>query len=252
MMKIFHIVSIFLLSAGLLTLTACCDADEQLTANASSVIVEITDDGYQTITRATENGYRTTFEAGDACGLYIVRNGAVVVENVKLTATRQGSTLTWQAASPLGGGLNDERYFLYYPYQSDMTGKVTASATGDANFFSSLISGWAPAANQSTKAAYTSADLMTATGTATRSGNTLRLSFSMSHRMALAVINTSGVSYTFTKSDAQPYSFSGNLRYIANPSKAVTITGTGTGNTAFVVSTSGIASGRYKVFNVVK
>lgn len=180
---------------------------------AQPLRITVTDGGYasdgasKNDTRAVENGYTTEFTAGDACGLYMVRSGSVVYGNVKLTATAgKDGTLTWQPeeGKNLTGGYSNETYFLYYPYQPDMTGKINAASTSnDANFFAPLISGWQPAADQSTYAKYTACDLMTAKGNATKNADDgkLLLTFSLSHRMALAVIDVPKTVYHFTNAD---------------------------------------------------
>ena len=191
--------------AAALLLTACTQEELPLPGadNAAPLAITVTDGGYAptaspgdmqkaTATRATENGYRTDFTAGDQCGLYIVRNGAVVCENIKLTAAEgtEGG-LVWQpdAGVTLAGGLSGESYFLYYPYRANMKDKVTASATSDEEFFATLISGWTPATDQSDYAAgYTASDLMTAKGTASKADGKLSLSFAMTHRMAATAL----------------------------------------------------------------
>lgn len=244
--------------AALPLLLASCQQENLPDMNGTSDLaplsITVTDGGYasseKAVTRAVENGYRTEFTAGDECGLYIVRDGAVVYDNVKLTATASanGNALTWQseASVTLAGGFPDESYFLYYPYQADMSDKTTVSATDAEGFFAPLISGWQPAADQSTYAAYTASDLMTATGTAVRTNGSISLSFSMSHRMAMAVIEmpltvykftntdvtipdyTVASSADFTDSNVKPYGISpGKYRCIVNPasSTATSITG---------------------------
>lgn len=173
--------------------------------------ITVTDGGYasdgKNDTRAVENGYTTVFTAGDACGLYIVRNGKVAYDNVKLTATAgAGGILTWQPAEgvTLTGGYTGETYFLYYPYQPNMTDKISATATSsDTGFFKTLISGWQPAADQSTYAKYAACDLMTAKGSATKNttDGKLLLTFSMMHRMAHAVIDVPKTVYRFANTD---------------------------------------------------
>lgn len=250
------------------------------TAGAQVFSITVTDGGYHSdgnaagMTRATENGYSTEFTAGDVCGLYIVRNGTVVSKNVKLTATEQGGTLTWQpeAGVTLTGGLPGDTYFLYYPYQADMAGKTDATATtDDAAFFAPLISGWQPAEDQSDYATgYAASDLMTAQGDAESSGGILRLTFSMHHRMSLAVIEMPTVTYKFANttggtitdytmviplgfaySDAKPCPMAdGTHRYLVNPaSTAPSITGTyACGKMEFTVTLSGISAGQYKIY----
>lgn len=178
---------------------------------ARQLCITVTDGGYaadgKNGTRAVENGYSTEFTAGDACGLYIVRYGGIVYPNVKLTATAgTDGGLSWQPEEEviLSGGYSAEQYFLYYPYQPDMTNKVSPMVTcTDAEFFEPLISGWQPAADQSTYAQYTASDLMTAKGTATKNAadGKLLLTFSMTHRMAHAVIDAPKTVYRFTNTD---------------------------------------------------
>lgn len=251
------------------------------TAGAQVFSITVTDGGYHSdgnaagMTRATENGYSTEFTAGDVCGLYIVRNGTVVSKNVKLTATEQGGTLTWQpeAGVTLTGGLPGDTYFLYYPYREDIADKTDAAATtDDAAFFAPLISGWQPAEDQSDYVTgYAASDLMTAQGNATTSSDgTVQLSFSMTHRMALAVIemptvtykfaNTTGgtitdytivTSFGFTYSDTKPCPMTdGTHRYLVNPaSTAPSITGTYSyDKMEFTATLSGITAGQYKTY----
>lgn len=250
------------------------------TAGAQVFSITVTDGGYHSdgnaagMTRATENGYSTEFTAGDACGLYIVRGGSMVQENVKLTATEQGGNIVWQpdAGVTLTGGLPGDTYFLYYPYQADMEDKTDAAATTDDEvFFAPLISGWQPAEDQSDYAkGYTASDLMTAQGDAESSGGTLKLSFPMTHRMALAVIEMPTVTYKFANttggeitdytmviplgfaySDTKPCPMSdGTHRYLINPaSTAPSITGTyAYDKMEFTATLSGITAGQYKTY----
>ena len=284
-----NIIHTLWMAAVLPLLLASCQQEELPGMNGTSdltpLAITVTDGGYapadpadgrhKTVTRATENGYRTDFTAGDECGLYIVRNGKAVYENVKLTATAgSDGSLTWQPEKAIAGGMEGESYFLYYPYQADMTGKTDASVTDDADFFAPLISGWQPASDQSDYAAgYTAGDLMTATGTATTSADGMRqLSFSMTHRMALAVIVIPGEKvYKFTDSSIPDYTlvsttdFSGEAkpcangdntyRYLVNPkaSSAPTLTGIyacGKMEKEFTVTTGNMDAGSYKTYKV--
>ena len=121
------------MAAALPLLLSSCTQEELPDMNGTSDLaplsITVTDGGYasteKNMTRAAENGYRTDFTAGDECGLYIVRNGVVAYDNIKLTATaNEDGSITWQpdAETKLMGGLSNENYFLYYPYQTDMNG----------------------------------------------------------------------------------------------------------------------------------
>jgi hypothetical protein len=162
-----------------------------------------------------------------------------------------------------------EHYFLYYPYRANMTDKVTASATSDEKFFAPLISGWQPAADQSTYAAYTASDLMTATGTAVRTNGSISLSFSMAHRMAMAVIEMPKTVYKFNDNSIPDYVIAttadfgdnakpcrmadGTYRYIVNSSSgtATNITGSYDGDKKeFTITPSGISANFCKTYKV--
>ena len=209
-----------LLQAALLLLLASCTQEEFPAAQdkARQLTISVTDGGYNTsavdgkITRAVENGYTTEFTEGDACGFYMVRGGKPVYSNVKLTAEKDAATggIMWKTdGTTLAAGMDGESYYLYYPYQADMAGKTATPAEGavmtDAEFFKPLIDGWQPGDDQSTHAAYTASDLMTAGGSTTGTGNTIHLSFAMKHRMALAVIEMPKTVYKFIDANVPDY-----------------------------------------------
>lgn len=255
-------------------------------SHAQPFLITVTDGGYASETtagtgkagsRVTENGYITTFTAGDRCGLYIVRGGEIVYDNICLTATATADAdgnLTWQAPEGinLGGGLPDEYYFLYYPYQTDMTDKVTVAnaASDDAAFFAPLINGWQPKADQSDYTDYTASDLMSASGTTSYADGKLSLSFRMAHRMAMAVIEMPETVYKFTNlptvpdytiaasadfsSENKPCLMSdGSYRYLVNPEAQEDATLTGSydnGNKVFTITPSIATTGNYKTYKV--
>ena len=119
-----------LLQAALLLLLVSCTQEEfptvHLQDKAQQLTISVTDGGYAPAdgktTRAVENGYTTEFTEGDACGLYVVRGTQTLYSNVKLTAERDADTggVVWKTESPtpLTGGLLDEHYYFYYPYQA--------------------------------------------------------------------------------------------------------------------------------------
>lgn len=212
-----------LLQAALLLLLVSCTQEEfpAVQDKAQQLTISVTDGGYTSAvenmktrveTRAVENGYTTEFTEGDACGFYMVRGGKPVYSNVKLTAEKDAATggIMWKTdGTTLAAGMDGESYYLYYPYQADMAGKTATHAEGavmtDAEFFKPLIDGWQPGDDQSTHAAYTASDLMTAGGSTTGTGNTIHLSFAMKHRMALAVIEMPKTVYKFIDANVPDY-----------------------------------------------
>ena len=212
-----------LLQAALLLLLVSCTQEEfpAVQDKAQQLTISVTDGGYTSAvenmktrveTRAVENGYTTEFTEGDACGFYMVRGGKPVYSNVKLTAEKDAATggIMWKTdGTTLAAGMDGESYYLYYPYQADMAGKTATPAEGavmtDAEFFKPLIDGWKPGDDQSTHAAYTASDLMTAGGSTTGTGNTIHLSFAMKHRMALAIIEMPKTVYKFIDANVPDY-----------------------------------------------
>ena len=212
-----------LLQAALLLLLVSCTQEEfpAVQDKAQQLTISVTDGGYTSAvenmktrveTRAVENAYTTEFTEGDACGFYMVRGGKPVYSNVKLTAEKDAATggIMWKTdGTTLAAGMDGESYYLYYPYQADMAGKTATPAEGavmtDAEFFKPLIDGWQPGDDQSTHAAYTASDLMTAGGSTTGTGNTIHLSFAMKHRMALAVIEMPKTVYKFIDANVPDY-----------------------------------------------
>ena len=212
-----------LLQAALLLLLVSCTQEEfpAVQDKAQQLTISVTDGGYTSAvenmktrveTRAVENGYTTEFTEGNACGFYMMRGGKPVYSNVKLTAEKDAATggIMWKTdGTTLAAGMDGESYYLYYPYQADMAGKTATPAEGavmtDAEFFKPLIDGWQPGDDQSTHAAYTASDLMTAGGSTTGTGNTIHLSFAMKHRMALAVIEMPKTVYKFIDANVPDY-----------------------------------------------
>ena len=272
------------LMAVMTTLAACSQDDELMDAaqKPAAIEFEITDGGYggDEATRAVEDGFRTKFEDGDECGLYIIEDGEFKASNVTLTAEAgDNGEITWKAADgAISGVTENSKYFLYYPYDADAYNKVSSSASGDkdTDFFAELISNWSVYTDQSAYEKYTQSDLMTATGTPSIGADgKLKVSFSMTHRMALAVIEVPRTVYKFTDKSIpdyvptlvdftvgdhflQPYRMAdGTYRRIVNPIEEKyfdrCITGTITGNKKFTIPSEklkGINKEKYTRFVV--
>lgn len=260
-------------------LASCEQEDFPGTAEASgtqTLSITVTDGGYAadgksgSMSRAMENNYSTVFTDGDKCGLYIVRDGNVVYSNVCLTAKESSDgSLTWEAARTLLCKEGVEySYFLYYPYKEGYH-VVNAYATNDTDFFASLINGWVVKADQSSYADYTASDLMTAATTQSSTGDgKVSLSFSMTHRMALAIVNIPATVYKFTDSRIPDYTvvaadFDGSstkpclmsdntYRCIVNRASgtAFNLSGSFAGGNKKINISSNIAAGHVKTFIV--
>lgn len=192
----------------LLSAMASCTRSElpqEEDESRSPLAVQVLDAGYTPApgepasTRATDTNYKTTFTASDRIGLYAVKNGAIITgyDNLCLTLTDDGNgNLSWSGAAYYEG--TDAQYFAYYPYQSDMIGKVNAASMDANGFFDPLVRGWTPATDQSTHAKYTAQDLMIGRGTVLGSSSAPSLSLTLTHKMVLAVIKTPTTKYTLS------------------------------------------------------
>ena len=271
------------LTAVMTTLAACSQDDELMDAapKQAQIEFEITDGGYggDEATRAKEEGFRTKFTAGDKCGLYIIDNGKFIASNVKLTAEEgENGEITWKAADgAISGVTENSKYFLYYPYVSYADSRVgNALGDKDTEVFKELIANWSVYHIQNTYTSYTQSDLMTATGTPSpETDDKLKVSFRLTHRMALAIIEVPRTVYKFTDTSIPdyvptlvdftvgdnfllPYRMAdGTYRCIVNPIEETysdrCITGTITGNKKFTIPSEklkGIDKEKYTRFVV--
>lgn len=272
---------LILISLSVSLIYSCTDNISPLPdENKYKVSFEIADNGYSSSisTRSIDNGYTTEFTTGDCCGLYVIRDGRIIYHNIQLIAERDevSHKIVWRPYSSdmieLAAGLPDEQYFLYYPYNKDMQGKTSDISSGatltDIDFFSPLIDSWQPLENQSSAESYADSDLMTAKGTATiREDKILHISFSMTHRMSLIVIDLPKTVYKFTDTKVPDYTifpdidFQGNAiprfmgdsyRYITNPKSTTTptIEGFYGSNKVFTIVPKNINAGAYNKYNV--
>lgn len=266
------------LTAVMTTLAACSQDDELMDAapKATPIEFEIFDGGYggDEATRAVEEGLRTKFEAGDKCALYIIENGEFIAKGVKLTAEAgENGEITWKAADgAISGVTENSKYFLRYPYLDIMQDELQVGDV-DTEVFSNHLSKLGPDWYQDTYAQYTNCDVMTATGTATTGEDgKLKVSFSMKHRMALAVIELPKTVYKFEGTSIPDYTVAlsadfsdsgyrplrmddGTYRFLFNPdlTDIKSITGIINGNKKFTITAKnlkGIEKGTYKTFRI--
>lgn len=191
--------------------------DTTPTGDTRSFTITVSDSGYQSFkgtstrstgssisARSTESSISTTFTAGDEIGVYAVRNGQILsdIDNLRLTATDDGKGgIEWKVV--LGTAPerypSDATYYAYYPYKNIFPSdyEPDATATTLEGFFDIMIKYWSPAKDQSAYDSYTKQDLMVSQGTVSPAtgGGLPRLSFSMKHCMALAVIELPRTKY---------------------------------------------------------
>ena len=212
----------FFLFAGLLAacLTSCSEMDEfadntSYVDDGKSIKIEVTDEFAQATTRANYSGFpATTFEEGDAIGVYAFNGSSYVSSNVKFTRQSDGS---WTPASTVVYN-PDYTYYAYFPWRSttytpSTSGTVDAVDTKFSNFISDA-SGYFWKADQSTKANFTYSNLMIAKGTIT---GTRTVKFTMAHKRGLAIIGNAPNKWYYTDATGTKYEmtqvFSGNIPY---------------------------------------
>ena len=204
------------LAAGMASLTACTEDIEYSAVDYNSCIkVEVTDEVAANITRADYSGFpATTFEEGDAIGVYAFNGSSYVSSNVKFTRQSDGS---WTPASTVVYN-PDYTYYAYFPWRSSTytpstSGTVDAVDTKFANFISDG-SNYFWQANQSTKANFTASNLMIAKGIVTGSRT---VKFTMAHKRGLAIISPAVNQWYYTDDAGTKYNlspvFSGNIPY---------------------------------------
>ncbi|MBO7098455.1 MAG: hypothetical protein J6W21_01155 [Bacteroidaceae bacterium] len=213
----------FFLYAGLMAcfLTACNDESEfsdiekKVRDGGKSMKVEVTDEFAESATRADYSGFpSTTFEEGDAIGVYAFNGSSYVSSNIKFTRQSDGS---WTPASSVIFN-PDYTYYAYFPWRSS-TYTPSTGGTADAvdTKFSNFISDsnnyfWQ--ANQSTKAGFTYSNLMIAKGIVTGSRT---VKFTMAHKRGLAIISPAVNQWYYTDDAGTKYNlspvFSGNIPY---------------------------------------
>lgn len=130
--------------------------------------------------RVSETDYTTTFEVGDAIGVFVVHDGEALVSNMKMTLGADG---VW--AGENGAKLyyyKDADYIAYSPYTEGL------SVTSEAEIITHFTTKLQGATGQSTLADYQAADLMTAfvaAGSVTRGEN---ITFKFAHQMSMIEI----------------------------------------------------------------
>ena len=203
---IYNRVKMAATAAGASLLLACClvscSSDEmEGTAEKSAdgkLTFKIFDEN-STGSRAATDGQTmvTTFELSDKAGLYVVKGGQVVVENMPLTYNINGY---WEAKEPLAASAEYDgaQFYAYYPYSEEAT--FTA---GDANPFAAMIQQTTVPANQTSKADYEAADIMTST--AAKVGALSTVEIALHHNKAMVCVELPNSSYIFNNPGMEPY-----------------------------------------------
>lgn len=146
-------------------LTICATAssfDEALTVSADRLSSSVT-------RTPTQDGNTATFNTGDAIGIFIVKDGAIIdgVNNMKFTYQAATADVEARWTPPAGSQIYyyaGATYIAYFPYTNGVTIDPSQS-TADIIVSLSNNALLQPTTDQSTAASYAASDLMTASGT---------------------------------------------------------------------------------------
>ncbi len=214
-MKFRNVMSAVLLVGSLIMVS--CSQDEELIGQSKNndknqLQITVTDAGVRSDsqTRAVEDGYTTTFEKGDAIGVYAVNMNTkeLKVENRKFVLGDDG----WELAlgTPIEyveSEMGNIKFYAYYPYQSN---GIEFSVPKELNEdpFVKAVTSWSINYNDLAEN-YTKYDLMTSVATDIIPNGALgNVEFQLNHRMSMALIALPAKTYTFTNEDTEiaPYS----------------------------------------------
>lgn len=193
-------------------LTACTGEialDDKANGRENSFLkVEVADGFTDAFTRANYSGFpTTTFETGDAIGVYGFDGSSYVTNNIRFVKQNDGSWLPDEEIPYI----EDCAYYAYFPYRSTVYTPSTSGTVDDidtkfANFISDA-SNYFWQADQSTKVGYTYSNLMIAVGEETDvDDDAVTVKFTLKHKRGLAVFNGEASQATFT----------GNIPYLVN------------------------------------
>ena len=191
--------------------------------NTSSFLkVEVIDEFAAAATRADYSGFpSTTFETGDAIGLYAFDGSSYVASNVRFVKQSDGS---WLPDEDIPYS-EDYTFYAYFPYRAttytpSTLGTVDAVDTKFSNFISDA-SNYFWQADQSTKAGFTYSNLMIAKGIVTDvDTDAATVKFTMKHKRGLAIIGELTSKWYYSDATNTKYTptltFTGNIPYENN------------------------------------
>lgn len=142
--------------------------------------------------RVSESDYSTTFEEGDAIGVFVVRDGEALISNMKMTLSKDGTTWSGENGAKLYY-YKDADYIAYSPYTDGLS--VTKESE-IVDYFTTKLDG---TTGQSTLAEYQAADLMTASVPAEKVVRGQNITFSFAHQMSMIEIKVPVRAYTTTE-----------------------------------------------------
>lgn len=185
------------MALAMTAITTGCTQNEELGTPASLSdedvlnVVATTNDFVSSdpTSRVSETKYTTTFEEGDAIGVFVVRGGEAVISNMKMTLDADGTTWAGENGAKLYY-YKDADYIAYSPYTEGLS---VTSSDEIVNYFTKKLEG---TTGQSTLAEYQAADLMTASVPAAEVTRGQNITFSFAHQMSMIEIKVPIRAYT--------------------------------------------------------
>lgn len=202
-MKKYNIYSLALSAALVLAfsllLTGCSNDDNysDLVSKSGGITFQLSDQPSGINSKAVTKNFQTSFEVGDEAGIFIIKAGKVVGENIKITYNSYGY---WSADESFDyATYADAQFYAYYPYAE----VVEFDATLD-DPFQTYIDTFQPQVDQSEAVAYEASDLMTSYA-ATVDATSRTVSVYMHHDMAMVCMELPNHSYTFSNDELPTY-----------------------------------------------
>ena len=178
--------------AGVLCLMALagCSGSKDEPVSDLPLQVQITDAGFLA---DGSRVYSHDFELGDKAGVFVVKDGKVVVDNAE--AMYDGSA--WNVNAVVRTSKADETCFVYFPYRADAASLVNLTASTAADFFRPMQNTISNVLDQSIYSNVKPSDIMYASAAPQAAAGTYTVSAALDHMLALATWDLSdGVAYT--------------------------------------------------------
>lgn len=176
-----HILFTVMTLLSAMSISSCSDDLTDNTSQTSCSKIHVEQMPYTAASRAITTELSTTFEEGDAIGIFALDGTKVVATNVKFTLAH-GS---WTGAKDIPA-MPGRKYYAYYPYVENPYTPDFSKSVKDEIFSGFIIDkdNKFHLTDQSTKDNFTKCDLMLAEGTVSNGSVTFR----MEHQKVLAAI----------------------------------------------------------------
>lgn len=151
--------------------------------------VTLSDPGF-TASDGSTGHFSRTFMSGDQAGLFLVRDGQIVEDNVLLSFDGQ----KWTSEKEVGVS-GEETCFVYMPYSASASGLVDKTASDAAGFFKGLVK--TQTAEDQSSFNLAEADVMVAAAPVVKTETAVNVNAALEHFLSVAAWSLSdGTAYT--------------------------------------------------------